>query len=80
MKVNSKQVETFIFMTHGNMVKVVMDFDRKMCTVYSDKNRILLKLEKVTPMRMNELKRKISKYIEAKKKNSYNMYNGMGAI
>lgn len=61
-------IETFIFMTHGNIVKVVMDFDKKMCTVYSDKDRVLLKLEKMTLMRMNELKNEINKHIKNKKK------------
>ena len=76
MKVSDRPPETFIFMTHGNMVKVIMDFDRRMCTVYSDKGRVLLKLEKMSTIRMNELKNEINKYLESKKKNPYNMYSG----
>jgi len=80
MKASSELSETFIFMTDGKMIKVVMNFDKKICTVYSAKGRILLKLEKMTPIRMNELKMKINDYIKSRKKNPYNMYNGMGVI
>jgi len=67
MKVSDRPTETFIFMADGNTVKVVMDFDRKVCTVYSDRGRVLLKLEKMTSVRMAELRGKINKHINGKK-------------
>ena len=80
MKVSDRPTETFIFMTDGNMVKVVMDFNKRICTVYSDENRILLKMEKMTTIGMNVLKNRINRYIASKKNGPYNMYRGMGII
>lgn len=80
MKVSDRPTETFIFMTHGNAVTVVMDFNRRMCTVYSEEDKILLKMEKMTTIGMNVLKNRINKYIASKKNSPYNMYRGMGII
>jgi hypothetical protein len=80
MKVSDRPTETFIFLTDRNMVKVVMDFNRRMCTVYSDKGKVLLKMEKMTTIGMNVLKNRINRYIASKKNSPYNMYRGMGII
>jgi hypothetical protein len=80
MRVSDRQTETFIFMTHGNTVKVVMDFNRRVCTVYSDESRVLLKMENMTTMGMNVLKGRINSYLATKKESPYNMHHGRGAI
>jgi len=78
MKASISKVETFIFMTHGNMVEVIMDFDKRICTVYSAEGRVLLRIERMTLIRMNDLRNKINRYVASKKKNPYHIYHGAG--
>lgn len=62
MKLNSN-IETFIFLQNGNMLEVVIDFNKGTCVVYSSMGGILIKREKMSPLDMNMLKGRISNYI-----------------
>lgn len=62
--------EVFIFMTggpRGKMIKVVLNRLAKTCTVYSDDGAMLMKLEKLTPRRMVEIRTQITQYIARSK-------------
>ena len=63
--------ETFIFMVDGNTVKVVMDFSRRIYTVYSANGRILVKRENMIEWKMRILRNNIKNYIDSKKGKSF---------
>ena len=70
-------VETFLFMTHGNIVKVVLNYTMGICTVYSAQDEILLRLKKVSPARMKKIKMQIIVYLVKKKAGPYS-FKGFG--
>ncbi len=68
MSLNDGFSETYIFMLNGKMLKVILDFNKKTCTVYNDLEVALLKLEKMSIIRMNMLRGQICNYIAKGKK------------
>ena len=70
-KVNSELEEAFIFMVGGlhlgKPIKVVLNRAQRTCTVYSIDGDMLMKLDNMTPKRMNEIKKQIQLAIKRSK-------------
>ena len=80
MELNNN-IETLIFMQNREIVKVVMNFKEKTCIVYSSKEQILLRLEKMSTISMLMLRGQIIKYIaDGKKLRGFTPYRGMGYL
>lgn len=59
--------EAFIFLSgglRGKLIKVVLNRSQRTCTVYSTDGDMLMKLNNVTPRRMNEIKKQIKEVIQ----------------
>jgi hypothetical protein len=63
MGLKDSSTETFIFMKNGNMIKVVINFNRKMCIVYSAQGRTLMKIENMSSISMLVFRNQLNKYI-----------------
>lgn len=62
--------EAFIFMVggvRGKPVKIVLNCAKRTCIVYSADGDMLMKLDNMTPRRMNEIKKQIKTAIQRSK-------------
>jgi len=75
MNLNDGFSETYIFWIKHDIFKVVLNFNKKMCTVYSSNGRILMRKEKLTIIEMNKLRNKIRAYLDSDKLSKYNFLN-----
>jgi hypothetical protein len=63
MSLNDGVSETFIFQIKCDMFKVVINFTKGMYTVYAPNGRILLRKEKMTSRDLQEVRKKVIKYM-----------------
>ena len=63
MSLNDDFTETFIFSIKQDIYKVVINYSKKMCTVYAHNGRILLRMEKLSRVKMNRIKKQIEEYM-----------------
>jgi len=79
MSLNDGLSETFIFCIKLDIFKVVINFTKRMYTVYASNGRILLREEKVSKEKLLVVKKKISDYIkDGKKLRGFSPYKGFG--
>ena len=75
----ANDTETCIFLLNRNIVKVVLSFGKRTCHVYSDKGKLLMIREKMSPIDMIMLKRQITNYIkDGKKLRGFGTFGGWG--
>lgn len=68
MSFNDGITETYIFMVKNVMFKAVLDFDKRTCMVYNDLEVVVVKVEKMSIIRMHLLQEEIRNYIKDGKK------------
>lgn len=83
MSLNDGFLEIFIFrIVHDiytyDTFKVVMNFTKGMCTVYAPNGRILMRIEKLSRMEMNKIKKQVNDYINGKSNQLPNFNNRSG--
>lgn len=70
MNMTNELEEAFIFMVggvRGKLIKIELNRTKKTCTVYSVDGDMLMKLDNMTPRRMNEIKKQIKTAIKRSK-------------
>jgi hypothetical protein len=63
MGVNDGLSETFIFHVKTDIFKVVLNFTNKMCTVYTTRGHIVMRMEKLSQIKMNKIRKQLNDYL-----------------
>jgi len=64
MSLNDGFSETFIFHIKYEVFRVVINFTKKMCTVYSSDNRIIMRRKNLSQLELQALRKKIVQYLK----------------
>ena len=67
MSLNDGFAETFIFNIDHATFKVVINFTKEMYTVYAPNGRILVRKEKMSRRKLEEVRKEVKEYMDNKK-------------
>ena len=67
MGLNEGFSETFIFCIKLDIFKVVINFTKEMYTVYAPNGRILVRKEKMSRRKLEEVRKEVKEYMDNKK-------------
>ena len=67
MGLNEGFSETFVFWLQGDVFKVVINFTKEMYTVYAPNGRILVRKEKMSRRKLEEVRKEVKEYMDNKK-------------
>ena len=68
MGINDGCSDIYVFNFEYRTFKVVLNYTRKMYTVYARNNRILIRMQNVPPWKMKEIREELQKYIGKSKR------------
>lgn len=66
MGLNNGFLKTFIFKVNSEIIKVTLNYTKGVYTVYAPNGHILVRIEKLSQIKMNEIQKQVNDYLKGK--------------